>query len=143
MAHTAQDIQMGLRSYNPSMPSKLACLHSSRQQAMALLNPLPLAYLLIKPCQSILDREKYVLLLHLLCILKQLGLLLPCHDMHSISTGLCGCRRAYAWGLKGPYLRFTPTSMGDYFQYAKNTWCRAKLGQINQLFRRLKFWKRR
>ena len=52
------------------------------------------------------------------------------------------CRRAYVWGLTGPYLQFTPTSIGDHFQYIKNTWGKAKLGRLHRFWNWVKFWRR-
>lgn len=61
-------------------------------------------------------------------------------SFHPVNNGI-DFRRAYVWGLKGPYMHFTPTSVSDYLQYYKNTWGKAKLGRIHRILKWLKVLK--
>ncbi|DBB17802.1 TPA: hypothetical protein ACH3X3_002830 [Trebouxia sp. C0006] len=63
-------------------------------------------------------------------------------SFHPLNNGI-DFRRAYVWGLTGPYLQFTPTSIGDHLLYIKNTWGKAKLGRLHRFWSWVKFWRRK
>ena len=50
----------------------------------------------------------------------------------------CGCRRAYRWGMLGPFQEYTELTMEDHLQRAKNVWGKAFLGRIVWPYKKLR-----